>query len=274
MAQKRYYWLKLDKDFFKQKEIKKLRKIAGGDTYTIIYLKMQLLSLENGGYLYHEGIEDNFSDEIALILDEDAENVKITVMFLKKYNLLLEVGNEYSMLATIGAVGSESESAERVRKYRKALQCNATVTACNKNVTAETEKDIEIEKELKQQLTERNHSISRRKNTLNKEICQGGLSTDLNELSTNLSIEQRKYLLDNFNKKDIEEKYVVFLQQKNIRNAYSWFLAALKKDFKPKNISKTVNFNCDKCHGTGSYACQVGESGEIISVVCDCSRNG
>ena len=33
---KRYYWLKLQDDFFKSKRIKKLRKIAGGDTYTII----------------------------------------------------------------------------------------------------------------------------------------------------------------------------------------------------------------------------------------------
>ena len=57
---KRYYWLKLQKDFFTQPKIKKLRKIAGGDTYTIIYLKMQLLSLNNGGKLFFEGIEENF----------------------------------------------------------------------------------------------------------------------------------------------------------------------------------------------------------------------
>lgn len=37
MAVKKYYGLRLENDFFKQKEIKKLRKIAGGDTYVIIY---------------------------------------------------------------------------------------------------------------------------------------------------------------------------------------------------------------------------------------------
>ena len=41
---KRYYWLKLKDDYLDSPKIKKLRKIAGGDTYTIIYLKMQLLS--------------------------------------------------------------------------------------------------------------------------------------------------------------------------------------------------------------------------------------
>ena len=44
---KKYYWLKLKDDFFRDKKMKKLRNIAGGDTYTIIYLKMQLLSLKN-----------------------------------------------------------------------------------------------------------------------------------------------------------------------------------------------------------------------------------
>ena len=37
---KRYYWLKLKDDFFTSKRIKKLRAMAGGDTYLIIYLKL------------------------------------------------------------------------------------------------------------------------------------------------------------------------------------------------------------------------------------------
>ena len=48
---KKYYWLKLYSDFFTSKRIKKLRKLAGGETYTIIYLKMQLLALGNNGYI-------------------------------------------------------------------------------------------------------------------------------------------------------------------------------------------------------------------------------
>ena len=46
MAEKKYYWLKLGDEFFGDKTIKKLRKIAGGDTYTIIYLKMLLLAVK------------------------------------------------------------------------------------------------------------------------------------------------------------------------------------------------------------------------------------
>ena len=49
---KRYFWFKLFDDFFQSKRIKKLRNLAGGDTYTIIYLKMQLKALKTDGYFY------------------------------------------------------------------------------------------------------------------------------------------------------------------------------------------------------------------------------
>ena len=89
---KRYYWLKLKADWFSDKRIKKLRSIAGGDTHTIIYLKMMLLSLKDEGKLYFEGVEDNFASEIALALDEDAENVKLTLAFLQRHGLI-EIGD-------------------------------------------------------------------------------------------------------------------------------------------------------------------------------------
>ena len=106
---KRYYWLKLKNDFFKDKRIKKLRKIAGGDTYTIIYLKMQLLSLQDEGLLYYDGVEESFEEEIALEIDEDVEDVKITIGFLLRHNLLVQDDkNEYQLPETIDSIGSTS----------------------------------------------------------------------------------------------------------------------------------------------------------------------
>lgn len=78
MAEKKYYWLKMTDQFFEDKAIKKLRKIAGGDTYTIIYLKMLLTAIKQGNKMYFEGIEDDFMEELALELDEDTDNVKVT----------------------------------------------------------------------------------------------------------------------------------------------------------------------------------------------------
>ncbi|WP_347024314.1 phage replisome organizer N-terminal domain-containing protein [Blautia obeum] len=105
---KRYYWLKLPDGFFRQKAIKKLRKIAGGDTYTIIYLKMLLVAMKQDGRLYFEGVEATFYDELALDLDEEVENVRVTVMFLIQQDLMQLIDEtEYSLSECSKMTGSE-----------------------------------------------------------------------------------------------------------------------------------------------------------------------
>lgn len=117
---KKYYWLKLKEDFFRDKKIKKLRNIAGGDTYTIIYLKMQLLSLKNEGKLYFENVEDSFIEEVALEIDEKIEDVKVCVLYLIKTGLIEVVDeSEYVLKQTQECIGSDSESKDRVREFRK-----------------------------------------------------------------------------------------------------------------------------------------------------------
>lgn len=115
---KRYYWLKLPEDFFRDKAIKKLRSIAGGDTYTIIYLKMLLKSLANDGHLYFEGIEDSIAEEIALDIDEQADDVQVAMNFLISKGLMICTDSEVELMRLDEMIGSESESAKRVRKMR------------------------------------------------------------------------------------------------------------------------------------------------------------
>ena len=147
---KRYYWLKLPDDFFRQKPIKKLRRIAGGDTYTIIYLKMLLVSLKNEGKLFFDGVEENFTEEVALELDEEEENVKVTVQFLMAQGLLQLIDeSEYELTECSRMVGSESASAERMRRLRdkKTSQCDIGVTQQLHLSDVEKEKEIEIDKD-------------------------------------------------------------------------------------------------------------------------------
>ena len=153
---KRYYWLKLQDDFFKSKRIKKLRKIAGGDTYTIIYLKMQLLAMKSNGVLEYTGLEQTFAEELALDLDEEPENVSVTINFLLSCGLLETNDNvEYFVPYAVANTGSETSSTKRVREFRarKALQCNTDVTPAKQDVTpmkqnCNGEKEIEIETEI------------------------------------------------------------------------------------------------------------------------------
>ena len=157
---KRYYWLKLKDDFFQSKRIKKLRNMAGGDTYTIIYLKMQLLSLRTDGVLRWSGLEDNFADELALDLDEKPEDVEVTLMYLLNVGLAETTDNiTYFLPWVLENTGSETAATQRSRDYRarqRMLQCNTNATQVQQLRDAESE--IESEKEIEKEIESESES--------------------------------------------------------------------------------------------------------------------
>lgn len=150
---RRYYWIQLAKDFFKSKEMKLLRKMPGGDTYTIIYLKLMLISLEDNGKIYFEELAQDLAEEMALLIDEDTEAVRMTLMFLSKKGLLTKHSDyEFFLEQVPEMIGSETASTRRSRKHReqKALQCNNNATKRNGDIDKEIEleKDIDIKSEV------------------------------------------------------------------------------------------------------------------------------
>ena len=147
LKNKRYFWIQLAQDFFKSKEMKLLRKIAGGDTHTIIYLKMMLISLEDAGHIYYDGLADNLAEEIALVIDENVEDIKITLIFLESKGLLTRNSDrDYFLEQVPEMVGSETASTRRSRKHRELqkLHCNTIATTCNGDI--DKEKDIDKDK--------------------------------------------------------------------------------------------------------------------------------
>jgi predicted phage replisome organizer len=156
--------------------MKKLRRIAGGDTYTIIYLKLQLLSLKDEGLLYYEGVEPTFYEEMALALDEDAENVRATLIFLENMGLISRNNeHEYILTEVPYLIGSETDKAELMRKKRERerLQSSNNVTAVLPPVTncyteIEIDKDIDIDIDIEKDI-ELEKSKSKREKTPPKE---------------------------------------------------------------------------------------------------------
>lgn len=150
----RYFWLRLYDDFFTSKRIKKLRKLAGGDTYLIIYLKMQLIAMKHDGILQWSGLDDNFADELALELDEEPANVEVTINYLLSCGLA-ETSDDVTFFFpyAVKNVGSEGSSAKRMResraraKLREPSQCSNDVrTLCEHRYgEKEIEKEIDID---------------------------------------------------------------------------------------------------------------------------------
>ena len=118
MTEKRYFWIKLKKDFFQSKEMKMLRRIAGGAIYTIIYQKLLLISMADEGRIFYEGIAENLAEELSLIIDESAEDIHVAITLLAKMGLISASDTELEMVALPEMVGSETAAAERMRRSR------------------------------------------------------------------------------------------------------------------------------------------------------------
>ena len=196
---RRYYWLQLKDDFFNSKEMKLMRKLPGGEEITIIYLKMMLASLAEQGKLYFEGLAEDLAEELSLIIDEDPEAIRLTLMFLTKKKLLTTSDNyQFNLEQVPEMVGSETASTRRSRKHRetqKLLQCNTTATKGNGDIDI----DIDIDKGQKPQsyvyeeiikyLNEKTGSHFKPTSKSTQRLING-------RLSENYTIEDFKYVID------------------------------------------------------------------------------
>lgn len=198
---RRYYWLQLKDDFFNSKEMKLMRKLPGGEEITIIYLKMMLASLAEQGKLYFEGLAEDLAEELSLIIDEDPEAIRLTLMFLTKKKLLTTSDNyQFNLEQVPEMVGSETASTRRSRKHRetqKALQCNTTATKGNGDIDIDIDKDkdkgqkpqSDVYEEIIKYLNEKTGSHFKPTSKSTQRLING-------RLSENYTIEDFKYVID------------------------------------------------------------------------------
>ena len=198
---RRYYWLQLKDDFFNSKEMKLMRKLPGGEEITIIYLKMMLASLAEQGKLFFEGLAEDLAEELSLIIDEDSEAIRLTLMFLTKKKLLTTSDNyQFNLEQVPEMVGSETASTRRSRKHRetqKLLQCNTTATKGNGDIDIDIDIDIDkgqkpqsdVYKEIIKYLNEKTGSHFKPTSKSTQRLING-------RLSENYTIEDFKYVID------------------------------------------------------------------------------
>lgn len=160
---KRYYWLKLNEDFFNETYVKALRRLPSGDSLVIVYLKMQLKSLKTEGLLKYCGLLPDSTAELAMALDEDENIVRLTVEALIRFKLIERWEDETLYITAVEELtGSEGASAQRVRKFRQKCektqqikQCNSDVLHCdseNQEIALHCNGEIEIELDIEKDI--------------------------------------------------------------------------------------------------------------------------
>lgn len=116
---KRFFWLKLKEDFFKQHKIKVLKSLPNGRIYTLIYLELLAESTSHEGELRFSKMLPYDHVTLAAVIDEDPDNVKSAVDAFIKLELAEILSDETIYLREIQKlIGSETGDAKRKRDYR------------------------------------------------------------------------------------------------------------------------------------------------------------
>lgn len=143
-----YFWLKVDKKFFDNLFIKRLKNMPGGYTMTVIYIRLMLESLEDDCILYYEGYFDNLVQELALKLDVSEDDINMTVAYFTKCGLIQIDDDGHATLSQAKAlVESETNWAKYKREQRKNSQDLPKLENVQNKKTISNSRPTEIEKE-------------------------------------------------------------------------------------------------------------------------------
>ena len=122
---KKYYWLKLKKDFFKRHDIRIIEALPNGKDYVLFYLKLLVESISHDGKLrFSETIPYN-DDMLSTITNTNVDIVRTAVKIFTELGFmeLFDDGTIY-LRETNLMLGNETEWAKKKRDYRdsKALE--------------------------------------------------------------------------------------------------------------------------------------------------------
>jgi predicted phage replisome organizer len=199
---KKFYWLKLKRDFFKRHDIRIIEEMPNGKDYVLFYLKLLLESIDHEGSLRFSDTIPYNEQMLSVVTNTNVDIVRSAMKLFTELNLIEVLDDATIYMAEVNnMIGSESWSAERVRRFRQkqqALLCNVDVTSCNEEIEEEIKKDLDIDLENER----KNESAFVR----SLDIETDDLSTDLYTLEE----KKRKVLGGNLG------KGVVLLSQKQM----------------------------------------------------------
>ena len=199
---KKFYWLKLKRDFFKRHDIRIIEEMPNGKDYVLFYLKLLLESIDHEGSLRFSDTIPYNEQMLSVITNTNVDIVRSAMRLFTELNLIEIFDDQTIFMGEVEKmIGSESDSAERMRRLRQ----RQTPSLCDGNVR---KSDIEKEKETKKDL-DKDLEIER------KNECSFGQSFDTENinLSTELSTDEdikRKVLGGELG------KGVVFLSQEQM----------------------------------------------------------
>ena len=153
---KKYYWLKLKRDFFKRHDIQIIEDMPNGKDYILFYLKLLCESVDHDGNLrFNEEIPYN-EEMLSTITRTNIDTIRSAIKVFKQLKMLdiLSDGTIY-MREVQKMLGSETYWAERTRVHRAKQKyltmSNESQTCQGKSIDIEKDKELKKEPEIERE---------------------------------------------------------------------------------------------------------------------------
>ena len=261
---KKFYWLKLHRDFFKRHDIRIIEEMENGKDYLLFYLKLLVESLDHEGYLRFSDTVPYNEKMLAVVTNTNVDIVRSALKVFESLNMVEVLEDETLYMTEVEKmIGSETEWAEKKRIYRENQRTiqGQKKTLSDKSKSIEKEIEIEIEKEYIE--SDKSDSLSDRsdyKAVMNmwNELDGLGNIKGIKKISSgskryiNLQARLKTFTVDDFRTAIDNIKQSKFLQGENKSGwaiTFDWFV--LPSNF-PKVLEGNYNDTKNSTADTGS----------------------
>lgn len=153
MSEKRYYWLKLQKDFFKRNDIQVVESMPNGKDYVLFYLKLLCEATSEEGRLRFSETIPYSPEMLSTITKTNVDIVRSAIKVFKELGMIdvLDDGTYY-MTEVEKMIGSETKWAQYKRGKKQEIgkiPIESKKSPIEIDIEKEIDKEIDINKEEK-----------------------------------------------------------------------------------------------------------------------------
>lgn len=151
---KKYYWLKLNKDFFKRHDMRFVEEMPNGKDYVLFYLKLLLESVDHEGELRFSDTIPYNEQMLSVITNTNIDIVRSAMKVFVELNMVSICDDQTIYMNAVGKlIGSaaDNDNANRQRRFREKKKETAllerydSVTNRNESKSKRIDIDIDIE---------------------------------------------------------------------------------------------------------------------------------
>lgn len=152
MSEKKYYWLKLERNFFKRHDIRIVEDMPNGKDYILFYMKLLVESVDHSGSLRFSDTIPYNEQMLSTITNTNIDIVRAAMEIFTSLDMIQILDdNTIYMKEVERMIGSASntDNANRQRRFREKKKLESlpdnieSVTKCNASVTDDVTNDNE-----------------------------------------------------------------------------------------------------------------------------------